>query len=62
MMGIGFYLAADLIVGLVLTARFGFKSAPFFQSLLQIVMTSLMSNVMTFMVVWVLFHNLVYIL
>ena len=33
LMGVLFYLVVDLIVGLVLAIRFGFKADPFFNSL-----------------------------
>ena len=60
--GILFYFAADVIVSLIMVARFGFQPKPYFTSLAKIFNTGLISGVMTFMVTWVLFHNLVYIL
>ena len=60
--GVLFYLLVDLFVGLVLAIRFGFKAAPFFQSLYQVVMTGYAANVMTFMVSWIFVHNIVYVL
>ena len=62
LMGVVFYFAMDLCVGLLLVAYFGFKADPYFAGLGQLIRTGLFSNVMTFMVTWVLFHNLVYIL
>ena len=57
-----FYLMVDVLVGLVLMARFGFKSSPYFTSLAQIMSAGLASNVMTFMVSWIFVYNIVYVL
>ena len=62
LLGLAFYLAMDVVVGLMICARFGFQAEPRFTSLKKMMSQSLMANVMTYMVVWVLFHNLVYIL
>ena len=62
LLGVVFYFAVDIVVALVLLIRFGFSAEPYYQSLKQIMTTGLGSSVMTFMVSWVLFHNLVYIL
>ena len=61
-LGLVFYFAADFVVSLTLLVRFAFKAEPYFTGLATIFTTGLVSNVMTFMVTWVLFHNLVYIL
>ena len=61
-LGLVFYFGADFAVSLLLLARFTFKAEPYFPNLASIFTTGLVSNVMTFMVTWVLFHNLVYIL
>ena len=60
--GMLFYFAVDLIVGVLLLAYFGFKAEPYFPSLTMILLNGLGQNIMTFMVIWVLFHNLVYVL
>ena len=60
--GILFYLMVDVLVSLVLLARFGFQAKPYFSDLNKILMTGFASNTMTFMVSWVFFYNLVYIL
>ena len=62
LLGIVFYLLMDLMLGAIMVVSLGFKAQPYFSNLRAVVMTGLMGNVMTFMVVWVLIHNLVYIL
>ena len=62
LMGIVFYFAVDLIVGALICLKLGLRSVPYFTSLQSVLTSGLMGNVMTFMVVWVLFHNLVYVL
>ena len=62
LLGIVFYLAMDVLMGVILCAYCGFKAEPYFSNLPQLFLTGLMGNFMTFMVVWVLFHNLIYIL
>ena len=61
-LGIVFYLVADYFVSFLMLTRFAFTAKPYFTGLGPIFKAGLMSNVMTFMVTWVLFHNLVYIL
>ena len=62
LMGIVFYFLMDLLVGLVISAHLGFKASPYFLNFRQIILMGLMGNFMTFMVIWVLFYNLVFIL
>ena len=62
LMGIVFFCVADLIVSIIMCLRFGFTAAPYFESIAKVFSTGLLSNVMTFNVTWILFHNLVYIL
>ena len=61
-MGILFYFAADIVVGMLLVLRFGLNVERYFLSVWSIFTQGLMANTMTFMVFWILFHNLVYIL
>ena len=61
-MGLLFYLVVDLVVGLLLAIKFGFKAEPYFLTLSQVIMTSYASNVMTFMVSLIFVHNIVYVL
>ena len=60
--GILFYLIADMLFSLVMIAFMGVKAKPYFNSLVQIATTGLMGNVMTYIVIWVFAHNLVYVL
>ena len=60
--GVLFYFTADVILGLLLMVYFGFKAEPYFPSITTILFNGIGSNIMTFMVLWVLFHNLVYVL
>ena len=60
--GMLFYFAADFVLGLLMLVYFGFKADPYFPSLATILFSGLGQNIMTFMVIWVLFHNLVYVL
>ena len=60
--GVLFYFAADLVMSMLLVLRFGFNVERYFISVRQFFTAGLMANTMTFMVFWILFHNLVYIL
>ena len=62
LVGVIFYLLVDVLVGLILMARFGFKASPYFSSLTQIMSAGFASNVMTFMVSWIFVYNIVYVL
>ena len=57
-----FYFAVDFLIGILLLVNYGFKADPFFPSIANILVNGLWSNIMTFMVMWVLMHNLVYVL
>ena len=61
-LGVVFYFGVDFVVSFAFLFRFAFKAEPYFTDVATIFSTGLVSNVMTFMVTWVLFHNLVYIL
>ena len=60
--GVLFYFAADMIVSMLLVMRFGLNVESYFVSVRSIMTIGLFANTMTFMVFWILFHNLVYIL
>ena len=60
--GLLFYFASDFVVGALMLIYFGFKAEPYYPSLSTILLNGLGQNIMTFMVIWVLFHNLVYVL
>ena len=61
-LGIIFFFGMNLLVSCVLAVRFGFQAKPYFRDISQFFTTGATANFMTFMVTWVLFHNLVYIL
>ena len=60
--GIAFMVLAQLFVGIIYAAALGFKAEPYFSSLTQIVASGVVTNGMTFMLVWVTFYNIVHIL
>jgi hypothetical protein len=60
--GMMFYLALIAFVSLVIAVRLGFSAKPYFMSLSQAVTTGLFNNMLTYMLLWVMFHNLVYVL
>ena len=62
LVGVLFYLLIDVLVGIMLMARFGFNPTPYFSTLSQIMSAGLASNVMTFMVSWIFVYNIVYVL
>ena len=62
LMGIAFWFACDITISIIMLMRFAFKATPYFKSVKDIFMAGIFSNVMTFMVTWVFFHNIVYIL
>ncbi|CDW80179.1 transmembrane protein 93 [Stylonychia lemnae] len=60
--GMLFYLAMILFVSVVIGARMGFKGQPYFTDLSQACTTGMFSNILTYLLMWVMFHNLVYVL
>jgi hypothetical protein len=60
--GMIFYLFLVAFVSLVIAVRLGFKAEPYFMKLSQAVTTGLFSNLLTYLLMWVMFHNLVYVL
>ena len=61
-MGLVFYFLMDLMFGGVMCLSLGFSAQPYFLNLRQIITFGLIGNFMTFMVMWVLAYNIVYIL
>jgi hypothetical protein len=57
-----FYFFLVAFVSLVIALRLGFDARPYFKSLGQAVTTGLFSNVLTYLLLWVMFYNLVYVL
>ncbi len=62
MQGMIFYFAMVAFVSLAIALRLGFKGQPYFITLSQALTTGMFSNVLTFMLLWVMFHNLVFVL
>ena len=62
LMGIVFWFATDICISVLMCMRFAFRAKPYFKSLKDVFTSGLGANVMTFMVTWVFFHNIVYIL
>ena len=60
--GMIFYIGHVIFVSVMVALRLGFKAQPFFMNLNQAVTTGMFSNGLTFMLMWVMFHNLVYVL
>ena len=62
MQGMLFYIALVAFVSLVVALRLGFSPRPYFVNLAQATTSGMFSNVLTYMLMWVMFHNLVYVL
>ena len=62
MQGMFFYLVLVLFVSLVIALRLGLNPKPYFQNLSQVCTTGMFSNVLTYLLMWVMFHNFVYVL
>ena len=62
LVGLLFYFLMDLVLGGVMCLSLRFSALPYFQNLRQVFTVGLMGNFMTFMVMWVLAYNIVYIL
>lgn len=60
--GMMFYLFLVAFVSLMIAVRLGFQAKPYFTKLGQAVGTGLFGNTLTYMLMWVMFHNLVYVL
>ena len=62
LIGMIFFLIADVMVGILTLASIGFEAKPYFSSSFEVISKDLGAKFMTFMVCWVLFYNLVYVL
>ena len=60
--GMLFYFGLIVFVSVVIAARLGFNAKPFFMNLAQAVTTGLFSNVLTYLLLWVMLYNFVYVL
>jgi len=62
MMGMLFYLFLIFFVSTVIAVRLGFNGKPYFNSLSEATTTGMFNNMLTYMLLWVMFHNFVYVL
>jgi len=60
--GMMFYLALITIVSFAILAGLGFKGKPYFTKMSEAATTGLFSNLLTYLLMWVMFYNLVYVL
>ena len=60
--GMIFYLCLVVLVSIFIAFALGFSHKPYFTSLSQAITTGMFSNVLTYLLMWVLFHNLIYVL
>lgn len=60
--GVLFYLFLVVFVSLMVAVRLGFRPQPYFVQLSQALTTGMFSNVLTYLLMWVMFHNIVYVL
>ena len=57
-----FYIFLIVFVSLVIALRLGFSGKPYFMTLSQATTTGLLNNMLTYMLLWVMIHNFVYVL
>jgi len=57
-----FYLFLIAFVSGVIALRLGFGGKPYFITLAQATTTGLFNNMLTYMLLWVMIHNFVYVL
>ena len=60
--GLLFYIFLIGFVSLIVAVRLGFSPQPYFVKLSQALTTGMFSNGLTYLLMWVMFHNLVYVL
>lgn len=60
--GLIFYFGLITFVSLVLAISLGFSAKPYFRSFGEAIGAGLTSNVLTYLLMWVMFYNLVYVL
>lgn len=60
--GMLFYLALVVIVSIIIAVRLGFSGKPYFENLGQAATSGMFANLLTYLLMWVMFHNLVYVL
>ncbi len=60
--GLIFYFAMVTFVSVVIAVRLGFQAKPYFRNFQDAITTGLTSNILTYLLMWVMFYNLVYVL
>ena len=60
--GMLFCIFLIVFVSLVIAIRLGFSGKPYFMTLAQVTTTGLLNNMLTYMLLWVMIHNFVYVL
>ena len=60
--GMLFCIFLIVFVSLVIALRLGFSGKPYFMTLAQATTTGLLNNMLTYMLLWVMIHNFVYVL
>lgn len=60
--GMLFYIFLVAFVSVVIALRLGFNPKPYFVNLSQACTSGMLSNGLTYLLMWVMFHNLVYVL
>lgn len=60
--GLVFYFGMVIFVSFVIGAVLGFKGEPYFKGLWDPLTTGLFSNILTYLLMWVMFYNFVYVL
>jgi hypothetical protein len=60
--GMVLYFALVVIVSVIITLYLGFMPKPYFENMSQAATSHMFSNLLTYLLMWVMFHNLVYVL
>lgn len=60
--GMLFYIFLVTFVSVVIALRLGFNPKPYFVSLSQACTSGMFGNMLTYLLLWVMFHNFVYVL
>jgi hypothetical protein len=61
-LGIALLVMSQLFVGIVYALALGMKAEPYFTSLFQVITSNILTNGLTFTLVWVTFYNVVHVL
>ena len=60
--GMAFYVFLVFLTSLFIGLCLGFQGKPYFSSLTQAITSGLFTNMLTYLLMWVMFYNLVYVL